>query len=790
MKKVVQKILSFVLVVSIGLSSVGTRALPEKLAAVSVFSWHAEGVLPRVEAPLPSYQLWLFFVIFVLTGCSVPPTKENIHRLTAEIRGRIKAGEKGNSYGIVDLIDERRELIRKGDFRREDVVGDGGLGLKGIAKKIYLEFGITVEGASEGTLLQVLDLLRILPPEHAQLFHGLVFNVDYNAFYDHDAGGRYYAFNPGIASFKKGRNDNERTLKETLAHELGHGVHLEGIPFLKSFSYWWMHFALSLDDKGYGNEYSKTNHWEDFAEMYERWVFDTLAAIEKFQSEKKRGIVFEKMLFVAKQFLFKKNEKFYLRVYNLMTYEDILLKINNPEELELSHLFNLKSMSTLGKAPFSFSKNDVKNLRYEELYFLVPNIIQQHDTEVAAELFVCLLDKIKEDPRLTRRQKQKLAQDLICRIRYGLFSDSSSDYRITLLRNIQNARMNSKKEGFAIEPELTETFEELEAFFFLEPAQFRAWLIENMDAALKKISALFGESLDAGQYQTFLSLVASLQKKSFKEAFLNQEPAFEFELLAEILLRKEPEVLKNIIEQNKTLKTALITPNQYKLLEKLFDGDKEKVYETIFFGQGESHIEKSYDLIELILDSKADWEKLRAEKAFLPYLKKLQQRFSGITIAEVLAIITSIKKRGDDLTEEKLFPLFLLLEPQVENFVKLFPDWFLNRSKNQESMNPFFKLIALNKISPKYVQLFFSRLISLELFPLWVQGLQNKKAHPEVENLIPAMEKALLQKGFRREQLRYWKEKTRKEAEKQQSEKPDTKQSKLNQQESLINSSL
>lgn len=164
--------LSLFLIFSLVFSSVQVPQdkLQTYLAPTSIFV--EEGFSPEELKPhrlFPLGALLLYLVSIFYSSCSLAPTRENIADLTHQIQESIRVREEGNSGEIVDWIDERRDLLERSGLSRGELAGGDALGLKGLAKEIYLEFGVVVEGARERDLMLLIGGKYVIP-EVARLF--------------------------------------------------------------------------------------------------------------------------------------------------------------------------------------------------------------------------------------------------------------------------------------------------------------------------------------------------------------------------------------------------------------------------------------------------------------------------------------------------------------------------------------------------------------------------------------------------------------------------------------------
>jgi len=722
--------------------------------------------------------------LFVL-GCMLAPTKENISNLTQKIRDKIQAGEDGNSYEIVDLIDERRDLIEESEIRRPDLIGGNGLDLKGLAKDIYLEFGVIVEGARERDLLHIQDLLRILPPQHVEEFHSFVLSVKYDRFYDHNAGGRYYQFQEGVVSFSPRLLAVGKGSVTTgpLAHEVGHFVHIEKEGTLDALIFWWHHLVCSWGEDAYPTKYAQKNNWEEYAEIYEGWVKDTTSFISDtrkslFSPNPKSKILLEKVLMVARKFLFQKDDYYYIRVYENMNYHDFLIDIKDPDELEVFHLYKLRH--------FVYRSREVnENKNYLDVYYHDPRgfvdfvlSTDGYEEELVARRIYRMLEKINEDQELNDEEKRKRAIHLI----YS-FLNADPSKSASALQRFQNLRKSQGDNFIEFRPEELETLDELEAMWFIEPESVEDWLFNNTHEAMEKIRTIipYFENLDSPHSwpvlflaiydglmthenptpQMLLQILTNYYENQVRisnkfSQIVKLEASLLFRFLAEWnpdFLREylgseiEEEIKKEIREGSFELSDEGLSPEEFVnrsialsikkkapieiLLEgkyasvevaKLFSEDISRTIELLL---GSARPLSKEDLQSLV-SYNSNWIGSWRDKDFKPVLEELRNRFQGIPIKEMIEIVGTRKNGEKLITKNELLGIFVFLNSDLENFIQNSGRWFLDFAQrvspddswlkdSKKAVDLNMQLDVLFEVSPEAFDLLFNQLTEEEV---------------------------------------------------------------------------
>lgn len=294
------------------------------------------------------FPLW--FILMFLVGCHSMPPAQRARYITDQIDLSIKKKEWGNSYDIAEMAEERHEEIN-------EMVGSGlsrfqiatRLGLVGERRDLFVLYGILVDGnKSDEDLKKIKLFLEKIPPSHLPAVHTILMGIRFSRIYDRDKSGRYYFWEGRIIGFIHTFVGKKGVPLSSLAHEWGHAVDFYLVPFLEGKWYWALHLFFSWGKNAYATEYGGSTHWEDFAEIYEAWVEDSLTFLSK-RSDNAKGYRFHsrvllwKTLMLLRHFIIKKEGKYYLRAYRhgegsqwseKWKNIDILLDIQDPSELD------------------------------------------------------------------------------------------------------------------------------------------------------------------------------------------------------------------------------------------------------------------------------------------------------------------------------------------------------------------------------------------------------------------------------------------------------------------------
>lgn len=748
-------------------------------ASFDFSSWMNSSIL---SAPHLSH---LLLVLLFCAGCSSMTPQEEVADLTFQIRNRIKAGESGNSYGIVELIDERREALEESELSREDLAGGDGLNLKGLAREIFLEFGIVVEGARERDMVHIQDLLRILPPDHIEGFHSFVLSVNYNRFYDHNAGGRYYYFDEGIVSFSDQLLDVGRgsVTTEPLAHEIGHFYHIERLGILDSLCWWWMHLVRSGDEEDYPSEYAQTNHWEDYAVYYEGWVTDTIDCIKETRQRvlsplPESEVRIDKLLMVARTFVIRRNNQLYIRVYEHMNYRDVWLPIEDPDDLELFHLYSLRSFAR-DEMPDDGTGGIITY--YDHPHQFVDTILSEegYNEEVVARRLYRMIQQILSDSDLNEEQKRVRIIRMIYRF---LNADPTRSARA--LSVFQRLRLREGGTLVPFNPDHINFIDELEAMWFLEPVAVERWLFEDLINAMQKIRALvpYFEDVDSprswpvlllaihdrimlpnatdpqrlyeilsrycqnqplfgGHLSSLFKLESTLifrflrnWNADYLRLYLAPEFSQQIRSAAEATFRTEQES-GDYSEEELTWRYLAIISNRLRPINFLSDGNFASVEIVRLFSEdidtaiqlifGRARPQNREDLV-LVIQRTQSWQYHWNHINFQPVLEELRRRFRGVEIKEMFEQVIS---DWSFVSEDLLLGTFVLLVDDLENFIRDHGRFYMDYGEEPPNNSNDFtgrmssaartlrvraKLMTLFEVSPQAFEILYPQLTEEE----------------------------------------------------------------------------
>ncbi len=300
----------------------------------------------------------LFLMLVLLAGCSSMSSEERARYITDEIGTRIEKKEWGNSYDVSSLADDRwdniEELIDSGKSRSQIATL---LGLKDDKRSLFIQYGILVDGnRNNEDVKRLKTFIEKLPPSHIPAVHTVLMGLSFSRIYDHDKSGRYYFIEGRIIGFVRNFLGENGVKLINLAHEWGHAVDFYLVSFLKGKWYWTLHLLFSWGDDAYASEYGGATHWEDFAEIYELWMTDSLKFLNK-QSGGAAGkrfssrVLLWKTLMVLRHFVIEREGKYFLRAYrhgrgskwpDKWTLLDIEVDIGDPSDLDLEHLLKVR----------------------------------------------------------------------------------------------------------------------------------------------------------------------------------------------------------------------------------------------------------------------------------------------------------------------------------------------------------------------------------------------------------------------------------------------------------------